>query len=110
MSRFVIRDSKGAPYATEATCFDAACEKLGLNAEECTGEVLRENVVSPLTAWADCTPPRKKKLTHEQVIRLQALREVEGLFDTCADCETVCFLIAKDKWQKLKDEVVIEKA
>ena len=61
MSRYVIRDSKGAPYATEASCFDAACQKLELNPFECTGEILKEDAVNLETAFVDCTPKRKER-------------------------------------------------
>ena len=102
MNHFLIRDIQDSPQLATAETLDEALGQLGLDANDISrAEVMIAGAVPPAN-WLDVTPPKRKKLTPEQKIRTEVLKEVEELFD--AGREADCYCIDQVKWEEFKSK------
>lgn len=69
MPVFLVRNKDGSPATVEAPSFDAACDKLGWNTFECTGEQMKEDSPSPNNAWEKVEKPDMPAIKEEAMTK-----------------------------------------
>src|SRR5208283_4747253 len=76
MNHFLIRDMEDSPQAITAESLDEALAQLGLDAADISkAEVMIAGALPP-DNWKDVTPPKRKKLTPEQMKNVEVLQRV----------------------------------
>jgi hypothetical protein len=76
MNHYLIRDTQDSPQSVTAETLDEALAKLGLDANDISkAEVMIKGAMPP-DNWQDVTPPKRKKLTPEQMKNVEVLQRV----------------------------------
>lgn len=87
MNHYLIRDAQDSPQAVTAETLDEALQVLGLDPNDITKAEQMIDGALPPANWKDVTPPKSKKLTPEQKMRVEVLQKVDAELSDILACE-----------------------